>query len=192
MGSTWDACIVSCVTSTILTGRITRFTSLGPKGKARRSRARERAPSFAGLKVGTYKSPHVYSVTERIRVDGQHAPDELSSLLRGLEREIKSAQARERGHLSYFEVLTALAFAYFKKAKVDLALVEVGLGGTRDATNVLHAHNLEAAVITHIGEEHLDALGGSIETIVEAKAGIATSGDLYFTRPTRTTGSQSY
>ena len=145
----------------------------GTKGKGTTLSLLASVLRAAGLKVGTYKSPHVYSVTERIRVDGQHAPDELSSLLRGLEREIKSAQARERGHLSYFEVLTALAFAYFKKAKVDLALVEVGLGGTRDATNVLHAQNLEAAVITHIGEEHLDALGGSIETIVEAKAGIA-------------------
>ena len=145
----------------------------GTKGKGTTLSVLASVLRAAGLKVGTYKSPHVYSVSERIRVDGRHAPEELSSLLSGLEQEIKSAQVRERGHLSYFEVLTALAFAYFKKAKVDLALVEVGLGGSRDATNVLHAHNLEAAVITHIGEEHLDALGGSIDTIVEAKAGIA-------------------
>ena len=157
----------------------------GTKGKGTTVSVLASVLRAAGLKVGTYKSPHVYTVAERIRsIDGDM--DESTALLGVLNKLgslIEGAQQRERGQLSYFEVLTALAFTYFKQVKVDLAIVEVGLGGSRDATNVLRAENLEAAVITHIGEEHLDALGGSIETIVEAKAGIAHKGRPVFYAP---------
>ena len=74
--------------------------------------------------------------------------------------------------LTHFEVLTALALKYFEKKKVDIALVEVGLGGIRDATNVFDENSLEYSILTNIGEEHVDALGGSIESIVRAKTGI--------------------
>ena len=155
----------------------------GTKGKGTTVSVLASVLRAAGLRIGTYKSPHVYTVAERIRSSESDASAQVLDVLRDLEREIKSAQQREGGQLSYFEVLTALAFAYFKKANVDLALVEVGLGGSRDATNVLAAENLEAAVITHIGEEHLEALGGSIETIVDAKAGIAHKGRPVFCAP---------
>ena len=155
----------------------------GTKGKGTTLSVLASVLRSAGKRVGTYKSPHVYTVAERIRSSDEDASTEVLSLLNGVETEIKAAQKREDGQLSYFEVLTALAFAYFKKAKVDLALVEVGLGGSRDATNVLRPENLEAAVITHIGEEHLAALGGSIDTIVDAKAGIAHEGRPVFYAP---------
>lgn len=155
----------------------------GTKGKGTTLSVLASVLRAAGLRVGTYKSPHVYTVAERIRSSDEDATAEVLKVLNSFEREIKSAQERESGRLSYFEVLTALAFAYFKRAEVDLALVEVGLGGSRDATNVLHSENLEAAVITHIGEEHLEALGGSIRTIVDAKAGIAHRGRPVFFAP---------
>jgi len=155
----------------------------GTKGKGTTLSVLASVLRAAGLRVGTYKSPHVYTVAERIRSSDEDATAEVLEVLNGFGRSIKSAQQREGGQLSYFEVLTALAFAYFKKAKVDLALVEVGLGGSRDATNVLRPDNLEAAVITHIGEEHLEALGGSMQTIVDAKAGISHRGRPVFFAP---------
>ena len=145
----------------------------GTKGKGTTLSVLASVLRASGLQVGTYKSPHVYTVAERIRSSDDDSSSEVLRLLNELEPAIRMAQDREDGQLSYFEVLTALAFAYFERIKVDVALVEVGLGGIRDATNVLESRNLEAAVITHIGEEHIEALGGSIETIIEAKAGIA-------------------
>ena len=157
----------------------------GTKGKGTTVSVLASVLRAAGLKVGTYKSPHVYTVAERIRTSGGNNDESgaLLGVLNKLGSLIEGAQQRECGQLSYFEVLTALAFTYFKHVEVDIAIVEVGLGGSRDATNVLRAENLEAAVITHIGEEHLDALGGSIETIVEAKAGIAHKGRPVFYAP---------
>jgi dihydrofolate synthase len=157
----------------------------GTKGKGTTVSVLASVLRAAGLKVGTYKSPHVYTVAERIRTSGGNNDESgaLLGVLNKLGSLIEGAQQRECGQLSYFEVLTALAFTYFKHVEVDIAIVEVGLGGSRDATNVLRPENLEAAVITHIGEEHLDALGGSIETIVEAKAGIAHKGRPVFYAP---------
>jgi len=147
----------------------------GTKGKGTTVSVLASVLRAAGLKVGTYKSPHVYSVAERIRSVGEDHDEsrDVLEVLNKLGPFIEVAQKRECGQLSYFEVLTGLAFEYFRRKNVDFAIIEVGLGGIRDATNVLRPENLEAAVITHIGEEHLDALGGSIETIVQAKAGIS-------------------
>ena len=80
--------------------------------------------------------------------------------------------------LDDFEVLTDITLKYFEKKKVDIALVEVGLGGIRDATNVFDENSLEYSILTNIGEEHVDALGGSIESIVRAKTGICRNRSL--------------
>lgn len=155
----------------------------GTKGKGTTIAVLASILRASGTRVGTYKSPHVYTVAERIRVNDETSSDKVLNLLKELEARINLAQERENGNLSYFEVLTALAYAHFAREKIDLALVEVGLGGSRDATNVLSPENLEAAVVTHVGEEHLDALGGSIEGIVEAKAGIAHAERPVFVAP---------
>jgi folylpolyglutamate synthase len=78
--------------------------------------------------------------------------------------------------LSHFEILTGIAFSLFEKENVDIAVIEAGLGGARDATNVIESSNLAASVITTIGEEHMAALGGSLESIAEAKSGIIKHG----------------
>lgn len=84
--------------------------------------------------------------------------------------------ALENGRLSHFEILTATAFKLFAQENVDVAVIEAGLGGARDATNIISSTGLAAAVITTIGEEHLAALGGSLESIAMAKSGIIKQG----------------
>lgn len=84
--------------------------------------------------------------------------------------------ALENGRLSHFEILTAMAFKLFAQENVDVAVIEAGLGGARDATNIISSSGLAAAVITTIGEEHLAALGGSLESIAMAKSGIIKQG----------------
>lgn len=150
----------------------------------------------AGYNTGTYKSPHVHSVAERIvcgpvhvegtRVGGDTAGNTAgdaataaaASLVTDAAVDADTAdailrtQAAEGGALTYFEVLTALAFLRFKRLNVQRAVVEVGVGGELDATNVFPPESLAAAVITAIGEDHWDALGGSLSHIVRAKCGI--------------------
>lgn len=78
--------------------------------------------------------------------------------------------------LCFGQVLTAVAYSLFARERVDIAVIEAGLGGARDATNVIPRSALAASIITSIGEEHLDALGGSLESIADAKSGIIKDG----------------
>ena len=131
----------------------------------------------SGYKVGSYTSPHVVSLHERISIDGQPITDvALDALVAQHGPTIETAQAFENGALSHFEILTSLAFRHFADSSVDVAVIETGLGGGRDATNVLPKEQLAAAVITAIGHDHAEALGGSINSIAEAKAGIMKEG----------------
>lgn len=131
----------------------------------------------SGYKVGTYTSPHVVSLHERVAVDGSPISDAaLDALIAKHGPIVEGVQASEGGALSHFEILTALAFKHFADSSVDVAVIETGLGGGRDATNVLPQEHLAAAVITAIGHDHADALGGSILSIAAAKAGIMKSG----------------
>ena len=137
----------------------------------------------AGHNTGTYKSPHVHSVSERI-VCGPIGEGETGcgtdghSLATGAAVDEDVAETIHRTHesegstLTYFEILTALAFLRFKQLGVQCAVVEVGMGGTLDATNVFPPEQLAAAIITAIGSDHWDALGGSLSHIVYAKCGI--------------------
>lgn len=133
----------------------------------------------SGYRVGTYTSPHVLSIRERILSDGTPiSVEHFESLVSRHSNVIDNLQEDLGGTLTYFEVLTGLAFRYFAERHVDVAVVEAGLGGTRDATNVFSEdpQSLLASVITPIGLEHVDALGGSLESIVAAKAGIMKRG----------------
>ena len=155
----------------------------GTKGKGTQIALLSSCLTKAGYTIGTYKSPHVHTFAERVRVNGRYNDKELSELFEQIlkkrtDLETNDVQKEEEDassslkQLTHFEVLTALALKYFEQKNVDIALVEVGLGGVRDATNVFDENSLECAILTHIGEEHLEALGGSIESIVRAKTGI--------------------
>jgi dihydrofolate synthase/folylpolyglutamate synthase len=116
----------------------------------------------SGYKTGMYTSPHLVDVRERIMVDGKMIPG------KDMER-LGKAVIRIGIRLTYFEFLTVISFLYFRERKVDFAVVEVGLGGRLDATNVV---NPIVSVITNISLEHMDVLGDTIEKIACEKSGI--------------------
>ncbi|CAD7700696.1 unnamed protein product [Ostreobium quekettii] len=149
----------------------------GSKGKGTVAHFIASVLKESGLAVGLYTSPHVVSVEERICMDGEAIKaNELNDLVAQNRSAIEACQASEKGRLTYFEVLTALAFKHFVDRQADIVVTEVGLGGTTDATNVIEANGLVAAVLTPIDSEHLQALGGTIESVAGAKAGIMKAG----------------
>lgn len=127
--------------------------------------------SASGLRVGLHTSPHLFDLTERMRVGGAPAPHDW--LAAATERH-RDAFAAVRP--SFFEATVALSFAYFAEQAVDIAVVEVGLGGRLDATNVLEADGLLACGITRIGLDHTDLLGETLAEIAREKAGIVKRG----------------
>lgn len=129
----------------------------------------------AGYRVGLYTSPHLVRFNERIRVGGSEIPDEDVVRLTEFIRPHAQALARESkaSHPTFFEFTTAMAFRYFQEEDVDVVVLEVGLGGRLDATNVVLP---EVAVITRLGLEHTEHLGRSIERIAREKAGIVKEG----------------
>lgn len=146
----------------------------------------------AGVNTGTYKSPHVRSVRERIvcgpfdaarrdAADGRlfagggldaATAEATRAFVKSESASAKSASGTDGGSLSYFEALTAFAFSAFARANVECAVVEVGVGGAVDATNVVPAAHTAASVLTALGDDHLEALGGSRGAVAAAKAGI--------------------
>lgn len=149
----------------------------GTKGKGSTAALLSAILTAADYRVGTYSSPHVASFNERIALDCLPISDaELDGLVRRHAPAIEAAAAAEGGALSHFEVATALAFAHFAERKVDIGVVETGLGGVRDATNVFSPSALAAAVLTAVGSDHAAALGGGLEQIAAAKAGIMKEG----------------
>lgn len=124
-----------------------------------------------GTSVGLYTSPHLIDFRERIMVDGEMISEEdVVRLGESLKSEMDSmADESEEKQLTFFEFTTGLAFKHFSEAGVDMAVVEVGMGGRLDATNVLRP---EVAAITRIGMEHTTYLGRTIEEIAGEKAGI--------------------
>lgn len=123
----------------------------------------------AGYRVGLYTSPHLRQFNERIRINGEMISDaDIAHLAHVMMPEI------EREHTTFFEVTTAMAFAYFAKEKVDVAIIETGMGGRLDATNVMK--NPMATVITSIDFDHMEYLGNDLITIAGEKAGIFKQG----------------
>lgn len=122
----------------------------------------------AGLRTGLHTSPHLTHITQRMCIDGTPAPTDW----------LADAVARyrplfERVEPSFFEVTVALTFEYFAEQQVDLAVIEVGLGGRLDSTNVLHP---ALSLITHVDLDHTDLLGDTLAAIAREKAGILKSG----------------
>ncbi|MEK7479241.1 MAG: folylpolyglutamate synthase/dihydrofolate synthase family protein [Patescibacteria group bacterium] len=128
----------------------------------------------AGYKVGLHISPHLERINERMQIDERPIGDiEFAKFVNLLKPYVKKVEKEGLGMPTYFEVLVALSFQYFKRKKVDIAVVEVGLGGALDATNVL---NPEVAVITNVDLDHTEILGNTVERIVRDKAGIIKEG----------------
>ena len=122
-----------------------------------------------GKTVGTFTSPHIVSIHDRICINGEPISD--TDFIR-LANQVKAMEQRlleTHDQLSFFELLTLIALLYFKEREVDLVLLEVGIGGLLDTTNVVTG---EIAVITSIGLDHQETLGNSLAAIAEQKAGI--------------------
>ncbi len=136
----------------------------GTNGKGSTSHLIAAVLQAAGYKVGLYTSPHLVSLTERVRVNGTPIPEEE------VARFITENKAfLDETQPSFFETMTAMAFAYFVSQQVDIAVVEVGLGGRLDSTNVLTPL---LSVITNIGMDHTEFLGNTLTKIAREKAGI--------------------
>jgi dihydrofolate synthase / folylpolyglutamate synthase len=153
----------------------------GTKGKGSVSALIEAALARAGLKVGRYASPHVETVTERVTLQGR-AVDELAiarALTQALDAYEEARRARTAAaEATWFDLLTAAAFLIFRDAGVEWAVVEVGLGGRLDSTNVVFG---EIAVVTNIGLEHTEILGETRALIAREKVGILKPGAVLVT-----------
>jgi dihydrofolate synthase/folylpolyglutamate synthase len=133
-----------------------------------------------GYKVGMFTSPHLSSFTERIVIDGEQIPIEevirLIDKLRPLAEQMGGDPHLR--HPTFFEVVTAIAFSYFAENEVDFAVIETGMGGKLDATNVIQSL---VSVITNVSLEHTDVLGKTVEEIAEKKAGVIKEGGVLIT-----------
>ena len=137
----------------------------------------------AGLKTALYTSPHLLRINERIRINGEQIADDRFALLQDLvdrtaERLVEEGELP--WHPSFFEMLTAIAFEHFATSKVDIAVLEVGMGGRLDATNVVEP---ELSIITDISLDHQKFLGDTIAEIAREKAGIIRPRGVLVTLP---------
>jgi dihydrofolate synthase/folylpolyglutamate synthase len=143
----------------------------GTNGKGSTSAVIASILKTAGLKVGLFTSPHIVSFTERIKVDGEEMTEndviKLAEEIKGVVEHIGDFSP------TFFEVVTAIAILYFKREKIDIAVIEVGMGGRLDATNIVIP---EASVITNISYDHREFLGNTLKKIAFEKAGIIKRG----------------
>jgi dihydrofolate synthase/folylpolyglutamate synthase len=139
----------------------------GTNGKGSTSHMIASALQMAGYKTGLYTSPHLKDFRERIRINGVMIPEEdVVEFVSEYHAAWQSIQP------SFFEITVAMCFWYFKRAGIDIAVIETGLGGRLDSTNVIVP---EVSVITNIGYDHMNLLGDTIENIAAEKAGIIKS-----------------
>lgn len=143
----------------------------GSNGKGSTAAMLASVLAAAGYRTGLFTSPHLYRFNERFQVNGAPIPD--AALDRLAERVLAAADTLPE-HPTEFELMTAIGFLWFAEAGCDLVVVEVGLGGRLDSTNVIPAP--EAAVITNIGLEHTAILGSTLAAIAAEKSGILKSG----------------
>jgi dihydrofolate synthase/folylpolyglutamate synthase len=142
----------------------------GTNGKTSTARMIDALLRARGLRVGRYTSPHLRTVRERIVVDGEPVSQErFVEIYDDISPYVEMADSMSDTRLSFFEILTAMAYAAFADTPVDVAVVEVGMGGRWDATNVVDG---DVAVVTPIGIDHTDYLPDTLDGIAEEKAGI--------------------
>jgi len=148
----------------------------GTNGKGSTARMIDALLTRMGLRTGRYTSPHLQLVTERIAIDGSPIPaSKYVSVYTDIEPYVRMVDGAGGPPMSKFEVLTGMAFAAFADAPVEVAVLETGLGGRWDATNVADA---QVAVITPVGLDHVDYLGSDIAGIAGEKAGIIKPGSV--------------
>lgn len=149
----------------------TRFKSIhvaGTNGKGSSSHMLASVLQEAGYKVGLYTSPHLKDFRERIKINGQPVPEEFV-----VDFIARHKPYLEKAGLSFFEMTVGMAFTWFAAEKVDIAVVEVGMGGRLDSTNVIRP---EVCLITNIGLDHTEFLGTTLPQIAGEKAGIIKQG----------------
>ena len=122
-------------------------------------------------RVGLFTSPHLYRVNERIQINGKEIADDAFA---ALMTEVRAASEKEQLTPKFFELVTAAALLHFARESCDIAVLEAGLGGASDATNVIGAPEL--AVLTNVGLDHTELLGDTVEAIAEEKSGIIKPG----------------
>ncbi len=145
----------------------------GTSGKGSTSTMIAAMLQASGKRVGLHTKPHLHSVTERARVNGVSVSEErFAALIAEIMPAIDRITA-DHGRATYYETLLALAFVYFARERVDIAVIEVGIGGKLDGTNVITP---VVCTITTIGWDHMDVLGNTLEAIASDKAGIAKPG----------------
>jgi len=136
----------------------------GTNGKGSTSHMLAAILQTAGYKTGLYTSPHLKDFRERIKVNGNMCEEDyVVAFTERIQPMIESIKP------SFFEITVAMAFDYFTQQEVDIAVIEVGLGGRLDSTNIIHP---ELSIITNIGWDHMNLLGNSLEAISSEKAGI--------------------
>jgi dihydrofolate synthase/folylpolyglutamate synthase len=152
----------------------------GTKGKGSTTTFAATILRSAGYRTGSYLSPYVYDLRERVQLDGNMIPaDDFARLVTHIRHHIDAIAECGLGPTTEFELKTAIAFCYFAEQKVDYGCIEVGLGGRLDATNVIPTPL--AAVITNIGFDHVELLGHTLEQIAGEKAGIIKPGTVCVT-----------
>ncbi len=145
----------------------------GTSGKGSTSTMIASVLSASGKRTGLHAKPHLRSMTERARIDGiPVAEDRFAGLIEEMMPAIERVTG-EHGRPTYYETLLALAFTHFATERVDAAVIEVGIGGTLDGTNVIVPR---VAAITSVGYDHTEILGNTLEAIAADKAGIAKPG----------------
>src|SRR4051812_15670756 len=153
----------------------------GTNGKTSTARMVDALLREFGVRTGRYTSPHLESVTERIAVDGDPIDAErFAAAYDDVAPFVEMVDGRHADPVTFFELLTAMAFSTFAEAPVEVAVVEVGLGGRWDATNVVQA---PVAVVTPIGLDHVGILGDTVEAIAGEKAGIIHPGAVVVQAP---------
>ena len=161
----------------------------GTNGKGSTSAIAASILRARGFKVGLFTSPHMASFTERIKVNGiEITEEEVIALTEEIREELRGLRPHTPAgghwppdpHPTFFEVVTLMGFLYFKRKGVDWAVVETGMGGRLDATNVL---NPQAVIITRIGHDHKEFLGGTLGEIAFEKAGVIKQGTPVITCP---------
>lgn len=151
----------------------------GTNGKGSVSAMLSSILTAAGKKTGFFSSPHLHSYCERFRIDGEMIPeDELAEVLTELAPHLVAMAEEGFEPPTEFEVSTAIALCWFYKKDVEFAVMEVGMGGSIDSTNVIPA---KTSIITSVAMDHMDYLGSTIAEIAEVKAGIIKEGAAVFT-----------
>ncbi|HDZ24525.1 MAG TPA: bifunctional folylpolyglutamate synthase/dihydrofolate synthase [Desulfobacteraceae bacterium] len=147
------------------------FHVTGTKGKGSVVEFLKNMLMAQGFRVGTFTSPHLYNVRERIRIDDEWISEEDFAIL--VEKIRPATSGREKRYRTFFELITLMSFLYFREKQVDWAVYEVGMGGRLDSTNIIRPR---CAVINTVSLDHTETLGPTLQHIAREKAGIVKPG----------------